>query len=182
MKLVDKKELSDLIGKLDALDEQHKEFLRNRWLHYLLWWDERSSGSKWKYYTLRSIIIIGGSVIPLFVGLHVGGRSSAYVQWVTVVLSLMIAVSAGLEEIFRFGEIWREKRAAAEHLKIEGWQFFQLIGSYGGKTHDEAYSGFALAVERLIEREIGDYLSAVQPKAKEDSKRESSGAPPRVSR
>lgn len=70
MKLVDKKEMENLIGKLDTLDDQHKEFLKNRWLHYLLWWDERSCGSKWKYYTLRSIVIIGGSVIPLLVGLH----------------------------------------------------------------------------------------------------------------
>jgi hypothetical protein len=106
MKLVDKKEMENLIGKLDALDDQHKEFLKNRWLHYLLWWDERSRGSKWKYYTLRSIVIIGGSVIPLLVGLHVSGRSSTFIQAMTVVLSLMIAVGAGLEEFFvsaRFG-------------------------------------------------------------------------------
>lgn len=35
MKLVDKKEMENLIGKLDTLDDQHKEFLKNRWLHYL---------------------------------------------------------------------------------------------------------------------------------------------------
>lgn len=167
MKLVDKQALTNLIGKLDTLDDQHRDFLANRWLHYLLWWDERSRGSKWKYYTLRSIVIIGGSVIPLLVGLHASGRSSKYIQAITVVLSLMIAISAGLEEIFRFGEIWREKRAAAEHLKIEGWRFFQLIGPYDGKTHKEAYSEFAVAVEMLIEREIRDYLTAVQPKKQE---------------
>src|SRR5215813_12633190 len=52
-------------------DEHHKEYLKNRRLHRLLWWDERSRETKWKYYTLRTITIIGGSVIPLLVGLGV---------------------------------------------------------------------------------------------------------------
>lgn len=112
-------------------------------------------------------MIIGGSVIPLLVGLHVSGRSSTFIQAITVVLSLMIAIGAGLEEIFRFGEIWREKRAAAEHLKIEGWRFFQLVGPYDGTTHKEVYSEFAMMVEMLIEREIRDYLTAAQPTKQE---------------
>lgn len=163
--LVDEEELKGLIDGLGLEDKKKNEYIKARWLNYVLWWDSRAAKSKWKYYVLRSIVMIGGALIPALVGLR---EATAFKEYGTafaiaaVVVSLLIAGSAGVEEIFRFGDIWREKRAAAELIKIEGFRYFQLTGAYRDKTHESAYADFAAAVEGLIEHEIKDYLITVQ--------------------
>ena len=82
---------------------------------------------------------------------------------------MLVAVSAALESLFRWGDVWRDKRGAAELLKIEGWRFFELTGSYRGRTHRDAFPDFADAVVRLVEHEIGDYLAAAVPRMADTS-------------
>jgi hypothetical protein len=159
--LVDEAALRNTIHQLD-LDDLQKDRLINRWLHYVVWWDARARASKWKHHTLRSIVVAGGAAIPALVSVHVSDPERAALHIVTVVLSLLVAISAGLEGLFGFGEIWREKRAAAEILKVQGWRFFQLIKPFAGMTHRQAYPDFADAVETMIEHEVKDYLVAVQ--------------------
>ncbi len=138
MKLVDRQVLENLIERLH-LDEDQKTFLKARWLHYVVWWDNRANESKWKYLTLRSSVMIGGALIPALVSIHVPDLYTTYVRVASIGVGLLIAVSAGLEEIFRFGEIWREKRVAAELLKVEGFRYFQLVDRYrDNKSHQEA--------------------------------------------
>ena len=89
----------------------------------------------------------------------------AEAAWITIPRGVT-AISAGLESLFGFGDIWREKRAAAELIKIEGFRFFQLTGDYNqaGKSHADLYPTFAARVEDMIEREIRDYIVTVKPK------------------
>ena len=162
LQIVNVEALRATINQLD-LDDIQKDRLDKRWLHYVRWWDQRARQSKWKYHTLRSVVIIGGATVPALVSLHVTDpRRTVLVQAATVVISLLVAISAGLEALFGFGEIWREKRAAAEILKVQGWRFFHLIKPYAGKTHCEAFPDFAEAVETMIEHEVKDYLVAAQ--------------------
>jgi hypothetical protein len=160
--LVDEAALRNTIHQLD-LDDLQKDRLINRWLHYVVWWDARARASKWKHHTLRSIVVAGGAAIPALVSVHISDpERAANLHVVTVALSLLVAISAGLEGLFGFGDIWREKRAAAEILKVQGWRFFQLIKPFAGMTHRQAYPDFADAVETMIEHEVKDYLVAVQ--------------------
>jgi Protein of unknown function (DUF4231) len=165
--LVDANELRTLIEGLDLKDQKRNEYIKARWLNYVLWWDSRASKNKWKYHSLRCGVVIGGALIPALVGLRemqTFARYGGLFAIASIVVSIVIAMSAGLEEIFRFGDIWREKRAAAEVIKIEGFRYFQLTGSYRGKSHEEAYPDFAARVEEIIEHEIKDYIVAVKPR------------------
>jgi hypothetical protein len=64
------------------------------------------------------------------------------------------------------GDIWREKRAAAEIIKSEGFSFFQLADTYSQfGSHKEAYRTFAQNVEQLIRNEIKEYIKTVTPKS-----------------
>jgi hypothetical protein len=160
MKLVNDAAYREVINSLD-LEEHEKDRLNKRWLHYVLWWDGRARDSKWKYHMLRSIVIVGAASIPALVSLNVtDAKRSAYVHFLTVAISLLVAVCAGLEGLFGFGDIWREKRAAAEILKCQGWRFFQLVKPYDAESHRKAYPAFADAVETMIEHEVKDYLIA----------------------
>jgi hypothetical protein len=77
----------------------------------------------------------------------------------------VVAICAGVESLFSFGDIWREKRAAAELIKSEGFSFLQLTGDYKEfETTADAFQRFAANVEGLIRGEIKEYIVAVSAK------------------
>lgn len=158
LKLVDKKELENLINRLEGLNDTQKLFLQQRWLHQVLWWDRRSRTSRWKYYLLRSIAVVGSVIMPALIGLNGNEAIYLYTKWVTFGIGLAVAISIALNELFHFGDIWKEKRDATEVLKIEGWRFFQQSGKYSGKEHAAAFPEFAEQVENIIEGEIKSYI------------------------
>lgn len=174
--LVDADELNKLIDGLE-LEAEQKQRLKARWLNYVVWWDSRARRARRKYFTLRSTVVVGGALIPALVGLRelrmVWGNRDWVFAVASIAASLLVAACAGVDQLFRFGDIWREKRAAAELIKIEGFRFFQLAGPYRMMTHETAYSLFAEKVEDLIEREIKDYIVAVAP----DKERKPNGVP-----
>jgi len=166
--LVDLEQLRTLMSGVELNDQKLNEYINARWLNYVEWWDSRAAKAKWKYLTMRSAVVIGGAFIPALVGLRELERFSD-VTWIfavaSVLVSLVVAICAGLESVFGWGDIWREKRMAAELIKSEGFAFLQLIGGYAQfKTHQDAYKLFAQSVEDLIRHEIKDYIVAVGPK------------------
>ena len=44
--LVDEKELRVLTKGLDLKDKQKNEYLKARWLNYVLWWDSRAADAR----------------------------------------------------------------------------------------------------------------------------------------
>jgi hypothetical protein len=166
--LVDLKKLREIISGLELKDAKTKEYIEARWLNYVRWWDSRARLAKWCYFTLRGAVMIGGAAIPALVGLQQMtdlGINSRWFAVASIVVSFVVAVSAGLDALFNCGEIWREKRAAAELIKSEGFSFFQLSGDYAQfETQQEASKEFAKNVENLIRNEIKDYILAATPK------------------
>jgi hypothetical protein len=164
--LVDFETLNKMVADLKFNDPSRNEYIRARWLTYVEWWDGRAKHARMRYFALRIAVVIGGALIPAFVALRELQQFTEF-AWVlsvgAVVVSLVIAVCAGLESLFGFGDIWREKRNAAEILKSEGFKFLERIGKYHGKTHEESYEVFAASVEELILNEIREYIVAVGP-------------------
>ena len=164
---VDPEKLRELIGKLDLGDAQLNKHIDARWIQYIEWWDSRSRNAKRKYHALRAAVIIAGALVPALVGLrelNVWGKFGWLFAVASILTSLIVAVCAGLETLYGYGNIWREKRAALEFLQSEGFSFLGLTGAYEGfKTHKDAYKRFAGNVEQLIRSEIKDYFTAVAP-------------------
>ena len=118
-------EMAKLIASLD-LPELNKEFMRARWLELVIWMDGKAKESVWWYRRLRLATIVGGVIVPALVSLNIGSDMQGLVQMLTFIVSLVVALSAAVEEFFRYGERWRHYRQMTESLKSEGWQFFQL--------------------------------------------------------
>ena len=70
--LVDKGELTNVIEQLD-LEPMQKEFIKARWLKYVMWWDTRSKNAKGPYHRLRVTAAIAGVVTAALVGVNLGG-------------------------------------------------------------------------------------------------------------
>jgi Protein of unknown function (DUF4231) len=167
-KLVDLDKLRKLIAAIDLGDKKWNEYIEARWLNYVEWWDSRARTAKRKYFFLRCAVVIAGALIPALVGLRELAVFSNY-AWAfaiaSIVASLVVAICAGIESLFGFGEIWREKRNAAELIKSEGFSFLELAGDYKDYTsHKAAYKHFAARVEELIRSEIKEYVVAATPK------------------
>jgi hypothetical protein len=160
-------EMGTLIEALE-LPELNKQFLRARWLEQVIWMDEKAWESVLRHNVLRLTTIIGGVIVPALVSWNVGDSAGAgLIKTLTVIVSLVVALSAAVEEFFHYGERWRHYRRTVEALKSEGWQFFQLSGPYANMTHVQAYPAFAARVEELSREEVETYMTQVFKEKKE---------------
>ena len=168
-----REEFTNFIDTLELNDRQ-KHYLKSRWLDQVLWMEGKANQSRERYYQLRLISIIGGLIVPILVSLNIDTKPlDSYVKAVTIALSGVVAVSTSIEEFFHYGERWRHYRRTTETLKAEGWQLFELSGSYGNyKTHEEAFKNFAGNVEAIIQSDVEVYVTKVteENKKKEEEK------------
>ena len=114
-------------------------------------------------------------VTSTLVGANLGGVELGWpFRVLTLATSLVVTICLAWEEVYHYGDIWREKRDACERIKVEGFRFFQLTGRYGESeahkalsvcqpawSHKDAYRDFANRVEGIIESEIGSYFKVV---------------------
>ena len=115
----------------DSFSSAQQDYLRTRWVSMVMWWHDRSTDAKRRYHSFRLIIIIGGVAIPVLAaaGMTPGwGRCAAIA---TAIVGAIVAAAAAWEGVANYGETWREKRRAAELLKVEGWLFLTKCGKYG---------------------------------------------------
>jgi Protein of unknown function (DUF4231) len=156
-----RRELGAPIDDLE-LDERHKRYLRTRWLEQVLWTEERATQARDRYYALRLTTMTGAVLIPALVSLNVTDDTlDTTLRVVTWVVSVVVAVTAAVEQLFHFGERWRNYRRTAERLKSEGWLFFELGGPYSGVDHTAAFPLFVARVEELLKGDVDVYLSEI---------------------
>jgi hypothetical protein len=175
-----KQEICTLIEQIDLSDLQ-KQFMKARWLEQLLWLEGRAQTTRNQYYFLRLLTIIGGVIVPALVSLNINANDvQVVVGWLAFGLSQVVAISAAVEEFFHYGERYRHYRNTAEAMKIEGWQFLQLSGSYRhAQSYAEVYPDFAQQVENIIQRDVEGYFSkVVQEKEKPKQQAEIAKTPP----
>lgn len=159
-----KQEMCQIIDSL-GLPELQNHFMKARWLDQLLWLEKRANTFRDRFYQLRMATIVGGVIIPALVSLNISGKSGDALRWTTFGISQLVAISAAVEEFFRYGDRWRQYRNTAEGLKIEGWQFFQLSGPYrNSTTHSVAYTAFATRVEYIIRKDVSVYITEILEK------------------
>jgi hypothetical protein len=155
----------DLGGVIDMLDltDLQKHYMRSRWLDQVIWMEGRAGQARDRYYLLRRTTIIGGALVPALVGLNSpGGSLGEFVYWLIFGISLVVAVTAALDEFHSFNERWRHYRSIVEELKVIGWSYIQLGGQFANfKTHKEAYVTFVNKIEEIIQRDVEIYVSTV---------------------
>jgi hypothetical protein len=165
-----------LIEGLD-LDSHKRDFLRKRWLEQVIWMEDKAARARRRYFQLRLTTVIGAVLIPALVSLDFANDDlHTAARIATWVISLLVAVSAAVEQLFHFGATWRNYRQTVERLKMEGWLYFQLTGDYAvnGTTHENAYVTFATRVEELIRTDVDVYLTQVAVEREQKQQPESS--------
>jgi hypothetical protein len=165
-----RKKFEALISTL-KLNEVQKTYMRDRWLDQMLWMDMKADDNQRPYNNLRRTALIIGAIVPALISLSLPEYITAIsgfgwlefgLKIVTIILSIIVAVSTAVEQFFNYGERWRHYRKTAELLKIEGWSFITLSDRYEHmKSHDQAFKTFAERSEMLIKTDVNAYIAQV---------------------
>ena len=152
-------EVIDALG----LDERDRQFMRLRWLDQLAYSERVSRHARRWYHALRLITVVGALIVPALIGAQVSESVRSWAAGAAFAISLLVAICAGVEELFHFGERWRHYRQLAEQLKSEGWTFFQLAGPYAefGRSYADACPTFVGRIEALLQSDVKTYLRDV---------------------
>jgi hypothetical protein len=143
-----------------TLVERQKSFVRIRWLEQLNWLKAKAKQSRDRYYFLRLTTIIGSAIVP--------GLVSFKLDTAAFAVSLLVAISAAIEELFHYGDNHRRYRNTAERLKFEGWQFFQMQGIYksdDSSYHTAVFPAFVASVEAILRQELEEYTELIKTKS-----------------
>ncbi len=161
-------ELRNIINQLGdkGLTDGQIDYLKNRWMHQVEYWDWRSRRSRWRYFALRAVTICGSVAIPVFTSLAMSYSTCIVFSIIATILGSLVAASAAWEGVANYGQIWLEKRKAGELLKVEGMLFFELAEPYATGDHATGFKSFVLNVEKLIAKEVGDYVATIDASLK----------------
>ena len=163
-----------------AMAEDKKEWMRDRWLDQVRWFDKKAAQANFRHSALRVVAITGGVLVPGLVSVSSNEGSRWLREWprpLAFVVSLLVAAAVGLDGFFRYGDRWRHFRRTAELLKIEGWYFIEGGGRYKQYQHrrdfhDRFFPVFATKVEELVKRDVEVYLTRIVQEKQEDSDQE----------
>lgn len=167
--LVTQEILEDIIASIKTdpekqLELSHELYLKRRWADMVIWWHSRAKDARWKYMLLRAMVVVGGVLIPVFSAITMNASYHEIGTIATAIVGATVAAAAAWEGVANYGEVWRDKRRAAELLKVEGWQFLQLSGKYQmDDTLKTAFPLFVNEVETMVASEVGEYLKTFDP-------------------
>lgn len=166
-----------MAAMLDALEitDFQKGLLRERWLDQATWMGAQSRKAHRRFLTFRIPVVVGGVFIPALItillsakgdtGATIGWLGGIPVDWIRFLafaVSLSVALCAGIEEVFHFGDRWRHYRRTTELLKTLGWQYLMLSGAFRRySSHAAAFTSFAERVEDVLNEDVEGYLGSV---------------------
>jgi type III secretory pathway component EscS len=157
-----KQDFYRIIDALDDITRIQKDYLKQRWLGQVLWMEDRSGEMRNWHRRLRMGMIVGSSLVPLVIAIdsHCNSTLQQVLKLIIVGLSVLVTVSATVDEFFGFGERWYNYRKAVELLKSQGWQFLELSGTYREYIdHAEAFPVFTDQIESIIQRDVEVYVT-----------------------
>jgi hypothetical protein len=145
------------------LEPLRMRYMHSRYVDQVVWMEGKADQARRHYVRLRLITVVGAVIVPVLIGLN---SDNGWVEAGTVALSLVVAVSAAIEQFFHFGERWQHYRRNVERLKSEGWRYFELTDGYAA-SHDSAFPEFARRVEAILQEETDVFISEVTAERKQ---------------
>jgi hypothetical protein len=145
------------------LEPLRMRYMHSRYVDQVVWMEGKADDARRKYVRLRLMTVVGAVIVPVLVGLN---SDDTWLEAATVALSLVVAVSAAVEQFFHFGERWQHYRRNVERLKSEGWRYFELTDGHAA-THESAFPEFARRVEAILQEETDVFISEVTAERKQ---------------
>ncbi len=154
-------ELDQLLTLMAPTNDQAKTFLQLRWRAPTLVMKRKLQGNKQGFTILRLIAAVGAVVVPVLVGLNLTGNGAVATRWVAFGLSVAVAITTTLLEVFRYGPRWRLYERSVDGMINEGWYYAEGKGEYGPKDAAGRYSLFVDRIEAILSQYTEGYMHDV---------------------
>ena len=127
-------------------EEEFENYLKERYKPEVNWYDNRAFRNKRYYQWFQWLVIIISASVPVLVV-----SMPDKFKWITVTLSIVLAVGTAALKTFKFQENWITYRTIAETLKKE--KHYYAAGAIEYATAEDKRQLFVERVEALISRE-----------------------------
>lgn len=131
-------------------ENAREKYLSERWQSQRDYYSRQSAHNKRWYQTLQLFIGLGAVIVPVLLGVP------EVPKLVPTVVSTLVAGAAVVENVYHFGDNWRNFRVTLESLKRERVWFDTNTGPY-----QDPHTGLSVFVERvegLIASETREYF------------------------
>jgi hypothetical protein len=144
--------VQDIIEGLET-GEAEKLQLWENYVKLVEQYETDARRASWWLYHLQALRTTFNIILPAILALQNVGSLTVMIMWLTWALSLTVSLATGYLDLFRLREMYEMMTRAHEYLKLEGWQFFALIGKYKEfDSHDKALNAFLLRIAKLKKR------------------------------
>ncbi|MER8233562.1 DUF4231 domain-containing protein [Streptomyces sp. NPDC094049] len=133
-----------------------QRYIEGRLSQYQGWYDVKATRMKAMHLRMRTVSVVGGSLVPVFVNLDV-----AFARITATVLSVVVVAAVSLESVFRYREQWKNYRSTEQLLGHERVYFETKVGPYYNLPRREAFSTLVARVEKAIASENSATLNVM---------------------
>ena len=163
-------EFKNLLDELEISDH-YKKHIKTRFVSEVLRREKEQARSKYAYYTLKNIVVIGGVITAALTGMNNFGLTGGIVGWFAFGTALAISFASEMMDTFNISKSYFQDSRELEKLKSEGWSFLAKVNRYEEPTLHEATVLFIAKVEQHI---IDTRVKKVEPGQQNTSSREAS--------
>jgi hypothetical protein len=131
--------------------QQAQEYVRFQWGERVLGAHTAARRAQRAFGLARWLVVVGATIVPTLVaaGARAHGTAAVAMLVAAVVLSLLVAISAGAVQV-QAGQRWRLLSQYEAELEHAGWQLYERRGEYTDWDIDQRFAAFVDRVERII--------------------------------
>ncbi|WP_223830961.1 DUF4231 domain-containing protein [Streptomyces venezuelae] len=133
-----------------------QRYVETRVSQYQEWYDVKATRMKAMHLRMRTVSVVGGALVPVFVNLDLG-----FARVTATVLSVVVVAAISLESVYRYREQWKNYRSTEQLLGHERVYFEARVGPYHGLSKREAFQTLVARVEKAIANENSATLNVM---------------------
>ncbi|MEV7670206.1 DUF4231 domain-containing protein [Streptomyces sp. NPDC088752] len=141
-----------------------QRYIETRVEQYREWYDTKATRMKAMHLRMRTVSVVGGALVPVFVNVDLG-----FARVTATVLSVVVVAAVSLESVYRYREQWKNYRSTEQLLGHERVYFEARVGPYRGLSKREAFSVLVARVEKAIANENSATLNVMTLGGQADS-------------
>lgn len=136
-------------------ENDFEKYLCDRHQVQVLWYGDKSAKYKKWYHILMVVTIVLATSAPAIAAL-------ARERWMSVLVTALLSLMTGLQQLFRFKELWTTYRATTEALKRELNYYKADVHDYSEKTEEQKRTVFVDRTEAILAQENALWVVAQQ--------------------
>ncbi|MEU3399135.1 DUF4231 domain-containing protein [Streptomyces filamentosus] len=137
-------------------DMTAQKYVESRLAQYQEWYDVKATRMKAMHLRMRTVSVVGGSLVPVFVNVD-----APFARVTATVLSVVVVAAVSLESVYRYREQWKNYRSTEQLLGHERVYFETRVGPYRELSRREAFTVLVARVEKAIANENAATLNVM---------------------